>query len=105
MKHHRLSSDKNKHTSLFFMATFTTYRALFIQVMTGDAELVGGCLAPVIYFPCFVSMTFPAFVSSNLLMFMVSELNGLSPHLQFYNLRTFVFRHGSNYGRGKQDRK
>jgi len=78
------------------MASLTTYRALFIQVMTGDAEPVGCCLAPVIYFPFFVSMTFPAFVFRKFLMLMVSELNVLPPHLQFYNLGAFVFRLGSH---------
>jgi len=78
------------------MATFTTYRTLFIQVMTRDTELVSCCLAPVIYFPFFISMTFPAFVFRKFLMLMVSEFYVLPPHLELYNLGTFAFRLGSH---------
>jgi len=87
------------------MAIFTVYRAFFIQIMTGDTDFVGCCLVPVGYFPVFIVMTLPTVVVCNLLVPLVSEVDGLFPHLQLYHRWAHIFRLGSKYSRCKQKRK
>ena len=79
------------------MAAFTADRALFIQIMTGDTESVGCCLVPVGYFPVFFVMTLPTVVVCNLLVLLVSEVDGLFPHLEFYDLWAYIFRLDGKY--------
>jgi hypothetical protein len=79
------------------MATLTTHRPFLIQVMTGDTDFVGCCLVPVLYFPVFFIMTLPALVVCKLLVLLVSEVDGLFPHLEFYDLWAYIFRLDGKY--------
>ena len=63
------------------MAAFAAYRALFVQIMAGDTEPVGCCLTPVADFAVSFVMALPTLIFGNLLVFVVSEFNGLFPHL------------------------
>lgn len=87
------------------MAAFASYRALLVQIMAGDTEPVGCRLAPVVYFPGFLVMALPTLIVGNLLVFVVSELDGLFPHLQFYDFGAGAIRFVRHAVRCKEKRK
>jgi len=74
------------------VAAFAAYRPLLVEVMTGDAEFVGCRLAPVVYFAVLLVMTLPTLVFGYLLVFVVSEFNGIFAHFKLYDFWAGTFR-------------
>lgn len=74
------------------MTTLAAYRALFVQIVARDAELMGCCLSPVGDLSGLFVMTLPALVFGKLLMLLMCEIHRFFAHLQLDYFRPGIFR-------------